>query len=240
MMARKADIKILAVIAARGGSKGIPGKNIKKLIGKPLIAYTIQAAQNSRHRSRMDLICSTDDEKIARTARRYGCDVPFMRPKKLATDKAASADVVMHALHEMEERNGVTYSHILLLQPTSPLRTAWHIDEAVRIMTRKDADAVVSVAPVGQSPYIMRTVTAEGYLMPLLKAGTFARRQDMPDVYLINGAIYLVRRGFFVKTRQFSGKRACPYVMDSSSSIDIDTLEDWNMAERLLKKRVSS
>jgi CMP-N,N'-diacetyllegionaminic acid synthase len=212
--------KVLAVIPARGGSKGLPGKNILPVGGQPLIGYSIGAAKASAAVDRV--IVSSDDDAIIAAARACGCDVPFRRPDELATDTAASIDVVLHALDQVPG-----YDYVVLLQPTSPLRTAADIDAACERLAESGALACVSVSPVEQSPYWMYQISDAGDLRPVLDlpAGV-SRRQDLPPVYTLNGAIYVANVSWLRRNRTFLTAETVPYVMPTERSLDIDTYAD--------------
>lgn len=226
-------MKILGLIPARGGSKGIPGKNIKNIAGKPLIAWTIESALKSKTCSR--LIVTTDDEKIARVAREWGADVPFIRPKILATDTSTSISVVEHALKWLEENEQKFPEYIMLLQPTSPLRTRDDICNCVDIARTKKAIAVVSVCEANPHPYIVKKISETGTLenfIPMEKV--YDRRQDMPPAYALNGALYLNRCDSLLSTHSFTPDGTLPYIMPKERSIDIDSPLDFQIAEFLL------
>jgi N-acylneuraminate cytidylyltransferase len=221
--------KILAIIPARGGSKGIPKKNIKRLHGKPLIYYTIEVARTIFNN--LDICVSTDDDEIIQVEENCGLKVPFKRPLELATDTATSNDVLLHAL-EFYESKKIFYDVIVLLQPTSPLRTAQHVKEAMSLY-HNDIDMVVSVKE-SHVPAVLCQESEEGYIELLFNKHT-TRRQDIPNYYEYNGAIYVIN----VKSLKNKGMSAfdkkIKYVMPSNKSIDIDNHEDWNIAEYLLK-----
>ena len=211
---------ILAVIPARGGSKGIPGKNIKDLYGQPLISYTIQAALDCKKIDRV--VVSTDSEKIAGVAKKYGADVPFLRPAALAID------AVIDVLERLQE----TYEYVVLLQPTSPLRTAEDIEKAIdkAIASGKD---VASVSLVKEHPVLMREIGADGVLVPLLSGGSTIRRQDMKEIYRVNGAVYVNRVADLTKDTSFNDNPV-GYVMPVERSIDIDEESDFLLAEHFM------
>ncbi len=230
----------LVVITARGGSKGIPHKNIVKLAGRPLVEYSIRAARGSRYFRDFDLMCSTEDAKIARVARACGCAVPFLRPKKLAGDRTKSMDVILHDLKKMEILEGKRYDYVILLQPTSPLRTAKHLDEAITLALKhkNKCDAVASVVEPRHLPYQLRQIGPKGYLKHYLKAAAqYTRRQDNAGVLALNGAIYITRRDVILKQKSFYGTRCLPYIMGPEASVDIDTPADLAYAEFLLSRR---
>jgi len=214
-------LSVLALVPARGGSKGIPGKNIIPLGGKPLIAWTIEAATAVDAIDR--LIVSTDDEAIARVAQDYQCEVPFMRPAELAADDTAGIDVVLHALDELDH-----FDIIVLLQPTSPFRTAAHIDGAMRLLMEQRAPSVVSVAQSAKPPEWLYYTDDNGRLEPMLKGREdLSRRQDSKPVFYLNGAIYVARTEWLREQGGFVGDDTVAYVMPAESSIDID--EPWDL-----------
>ena len=227
-------MRLLYLIPARGGSKGIPHKNIKQLSGKPLIAYSIDVARQLTDDSH---ICvSTDDDEIIQVVTSYGLTVPFKRPDSLATDSAGTYEVILHAIDFYENR-GVHYDAVVLLQPTSPLRTARQVTEAIGLYDTS-VDAVVSVCESPQNPYYnLFEENREGYLCISKGDGTFRRRQDTPPVWMFNGAVYVfnvesLRKGYFD-----SFKRIRKYVMPSDMSVDLDTLTDWMYLEAVMNKR---
>lgn len=224
-------MKPLVVIPARGGSKGLPGKNIKPLNGKPLILYTVEAA---REVFPDEIICvSSDDEKIKQVVESSGLHVPFTRPAHLATDQAGTHEVLLHAI-EHYEQNGYYPDTLILLQPTSPLRNAIHIKEALAEYDER-CDMVISVNETKANPYYtLREETKDGWLVKS-KEGNFTRRQDCPQVYEVNGAIYIA---CVEKTKQKSFRdfeRVKKYVMDAHMSLDIDTPLDWHIVSCALE-----
>jgi len=230
--------RILAVITARGGSKGIPQKNIRALLDKPLIAYSIQAALQSRTLTK--IIVSTDDETIADVSKQYGADVPFLRPKHLASDTATSLSVLQHAVRYLEEKENFPANIIVCLQPTSPLRSAEDIDQAVTLCLSSGADSVVSLCQVEHHPYWMKKVVA-GSVYPLMEIDDekYPRRQDLPPVYQLNGAIYVTRRKVLLEEERLLGKHTLAYIMPQERSIDIDTPLDLKLAELIMKGEVA-
>ena len=230
-------MKALFLIPARGGSKGIPHKNRKLLAGKPLIGYTIDAARAVAP-SDADICVSTDEDEIIRVVEGYGLTVPFKRPDELAQDGSGTYEVILHALNYFEAQ-GIIYDVVVLLQPTSPLRTGVHIREAMELYT-PDCDMVVSVAEAKSNPYyVMFQEDSEGYLQHLLK-GTFIRRQDCPAVYEYNGAVYVMNVASLRAKHLSDFTRNRKYVMPASISIDLDTLDDWKYAEFLFSEKSSS
>jgi CMP-N-acetylneuraminic acid synthetase len=232
-------VKALGVVTARGGSKGIPGKNLKPLAGKPLLAYTIEAAHHAGVLDR--LILSTDDDAIASYGRSLGCDVPFIRPASLALDETIHLDVMTHAVEWMRDRARYDPDLVMILQPTSPLRSADDIRRSVELIASTGADSVVSVSEVPPHYNPMRTlrVGADG-LATLFVTGDAVRRrinrrQDMPAAWTMNGAIYLFRTPvLFAAEPSLYGDRTAAYVMPAERGISIDDLEDWASAERAL------
>lgn len=219
----------LVVIPARGGSKGVPGKNIKLLNGKPLIHYTIEAARKVF--SDDEIIVSTDSEKIKAVAEETGLNVPFLRPAQLATDHSTSQEVLLHALEHFTKEHG-TPENVILLQPTSPFRTATHIKEALACKT-DEIEMIVSVFETKANPYfVLREEDKNGWLFPS-KKGNFTRRQDAPKVYELNGAIYIIDPAALKNKAIAEFTNVQKYVMDEQSSHDIDTLLDWKIAEVL-------
>lgn len=233
--------KVLGIITARGGSKGIPGKNIKPLIGKPLIAYTIEAAQQANVFDR--LIVSTDDEHIAAVARQYGCDVPFIRPQELAQDRTPHLPVLQHAVTWLKDNENYLPEYVMTLQPTSPLRQSFHIKEAVELIVKTGADSVLSVAPIHEHfvPHKSMVIGKDGMLMlfsgdPVRKRTN--RRQDLSAAYWSVGAIYLFKTNlmFDAADPNCYGDRVAPYIMENKYIVDIDEPEDWEVAERAMAK----
>lgn len=218
---------VLAIIPARGGSKGVPRKNIRTLAGKPLIAWTIEEAKKSRYVDR--LILSSDDPEIIRVAGAWGCEAPFVRPPELARDDTPGIDPVLHALRELPG-----YDYVVLLQPTSPLRAVEDIDGALELCLAKNARACVSVTEPDKSPYWMFSRDNDGRLRPLIDTGEIAgRRQDLPKVYVINGAVYVAESGWLAESRSFLAKETVGYEMPKERSADIDTEQDLLCVEAL-------
>lgn len=227
---------LLALIPARGGSKGIPGKNIRPLADKPLIAWTIEQARRCSWIDRV--IVSTDDAAIAETALRWDAEVPFLRPAELAADHAKVVEVILHALDWCRQR-GQSYELVLLLQPTSPLRETTDIQAALQRLEDCQADAVVSVCPCEHSPLWTHTLGPDGRMKEFLDFKALDNRQALPTYYRLNGAIYLARTEYFRQHRGFYGDRTYAYIMPSERSIDIDSLLDFQMAEFLIHRHCS-
>jgi CMP-N-acetylneuraminic acid synthetase len=233
---------VLGVIPARGGSKSVPRKNIALLHGKPLLAYTIQAAQASRHLTHF--LVSSDDAEIIEVARKWGAEVPFVRPAELATDQAPTLPVVQHAIREMETLHGLKYAFVVLLQPTTPLRLASDIDAALEKLIATQADSVVSVVDVGAiHPARMRAIVDDQLVdLPWVEGSPYRekkemqRRQELPAVYIRNGAIYAVRRDLIMLQNSMIGPVCRPYIMPDERSVNIDSPLDFHMAELMLAR----
>ncbi len=221
--------KILAIIPARGGSKGIPRKNIKLLAGKPLIAWTIEEAKKSKYIDR--LILSSEDEEIIQVAKQWGCEVPFKRPIDLAMDDTPGIEPVIHAINTLKEK----YDYVCLLQPTSPLRTVKEIDGCIEKCFFSKKSSCVSVTEVDKHPYWMYEMDGFNFLKPLFEDKLVARRQDLPKMFSLNGAVYIATRNQLLEKNTFISKETIGFVMDKKSSIDIDDNLDYVFAERLKK-----
>lgn len=231
---------VLGVVTARAGSKGIPGKNTRLLAGKPLIAHTIDAARQSGAFDR--LILSSDDEAAAAIAVQHGCEVPFMRPPALAADETPHLPVMQHAVAWLRDHDGYTPDWVMILLPTSPLRQPVHITEAIALAVRSGADSVVSVDELPPHFHPMRAVTidADGWARLFLGGAPVkrrpGRRQDMPPVWIFNGAIYLFRTSVLFDRVEPSlyGDRVAAYPMAHPYGLNIDEPGDWEIAERAL------
>lgn len=225
-------MKPLVVIPARGGSKGVPRKNIKLLGGKPLIQYTIEAARGVFEDS---LICvSTDDIEIKEVVESAGLQVPFLRPDHLASDTAGTYEVLLHAISFFESQ-GYSPDTLVLLQPTSPFRTATHIKEALRLHNF-ECEMLVSVKETKSNPYyVLREENEDGWLVKS-KEGNFTRRQDCPKVYELNGAIFIMNVSALKSQAPHMFTKVRKYEMDEMSSHDIDSELDWRVAEGLISQ----
>lgn len=229
-------MKFLAIIAARGGSKGLKGKNIKKLCGKPLISYTIDAAKKSKYISR--IVVSTDDYNIAKISKEFGADIPCMRPDELATDNASPIDAVLHLVNYLKEVENYNPEFIVLLQPTSPLRNFKHIDEAIEKLLETKMDAIVSVCESEVNPY-WSNVFNEDKLQYFIEEGKkITRRQDLPKIYRMNGAIYGIKTDVFIKEKTFEPESLTGYIMSNKDSVDIDEALDFKFAEIIMKEEL--
>lgn len=226
---------ILAVIPARGGSKGVPRKNIRDFAGRPLIAHTIVAARAMKCAARV--VVSTDDAEIADVARAHGAEVPFLRPAELAADETPTLPVLRDLLMRLA---GEPYAPhlVVLLQPTSPLRTARHIDDALDQYDASGADSLISVCPVSQHPALMKTIDAAGRVAPFLPGSPrAARRQDLPAVYRPNGAIYITRPDLILDENRLLGDDTLAFMMTEAESVDLDSELDFVIAELILRER---
>jgi len=231
-------LDLLFLIPARGGSKGIPKKNIAEVGGRPLIAWSIEAGLGTRHRGRV--IVSTDSAEIADVARGCSAEVPFMRPAELANDDATSLDMALHSLQWLEKNGHYRPAYLVLLQPTSPLREPGDIDAAIEIAMVKDADAVVSVSPASSHPYWTKTLASDGQLqdfMPPPKPSM--RRQELPEVFALNGAIFLIRPEVLIAKKTWYPEGTYGYVMPPERALDIDTPWDLRLADLVMRDRMS-
>lgn len=220
----------LAVIPARGGSKRLPRKNLLDLAGKPLIAWTIEAAKHSKYIDHF--VVSTDDQEITSVSKKYGAEV-LTRPSELATDTASSVDVVLHAI----EKQNKHYDYVVLLQPTSPLRTDQHIDEAIELIFEKNADAIISVCETDHSPLWANTLPEDGRMDNFIREDVKGKRsQDLPKFFQLNGAIYVSNTAVFEQTNGFIVNQSYAYVMSRKDSIDIDTYLDFEFVNLLMNK----
>lgn len=225
--------KIVAIIPARAESKGLPGKNIKSLLGKPMIAYTIEAALKSKLFSRV--IVSTDKEEYADIARKHGAEVPFLRPEHLAGDDSHIKDTIIHLLDWLEE-SGDEIDSFMLLQPTSPLRTEEDVKDAVEMYNAKDAKSVVSVCEAEHNPAWMNSLGEDLSLDGFVSAVNDNPRQKLQKYYRLNGAIYLSNVQHYKKHQSFYSKEAFASVMPAERSVDVDSELDFQWAEFLLNK----
>lgn len=224
-------LKVLAIIPARGGSKGVQHKNIRHVAGKPLIAWTIEEAKKSRFIDRV--IVSTDDPSIADVALQWGAEVPFLRPAEFARDDSPGIAPVLHAIETLQQQ----YDLVVLLQPTSPLRTVEDIDGCIGHLQEYRAKSCVSVVEPDKSPYWMYRFTAEKRLEPLFETA-FDRRQDLPETYALNGAVYVAECGWLMKTKSFMSKETSGYIMPKERSLDIDSELDIKICNYLKSEAV--
>lgn len=221
--------KIIAIIPARGGSKGVVEKNIRVVAKKPLLAWTIEAAKHSLYIDH--LILSSDDDDIISIAQQYGCDVPFRRPTDLSTDEAQTIDVVLHALDYLKDK----YDYVVLLQPTSPLRSTEDIDSCIKLCIGENVGSVVSMSMVEKSPYWMYWVDAKNKIKPVVAIEDRpSRRQDAGNACQLNGAVYVTSVNKIKNERVFITKDARAYIMPEERSLDIDTMRDFELLEKIV------
>jgi len=233
--------QILGIVPARGGSKGIPRKNIRVFVGYPLIAYSIAAGLQSKHVTR--LIVTTDDPEIATIARSFGAEIPFMRPVELAQDDTLDLPVFQHALSWLKEKEGYLPDAVVHLRPTSPVRPVDLVDKSVELLLQNpQVDSVRGVVPAGQNPFKMWRITPEGKMNPLLQVEGIdepynAPRQSLPKVYWHTGIIDVIRPSVILEKNSMSGDEILPVHVDPAFSVDIDTPQDWAECEGLIRKR---
>ncbi|SDT85631.1 acylneuraminate cytidylyltransferase family protein [Desulfobacula phenolica] len=221
--------KVLAIIPARGGSKGVPRKNIKLAGGKPLIAWIIEAAKKSAYIDR--LVLSSDDAEIISVAREYGCEVPFVRPADFARDNSTASDVILNALDEIPG-----YDYVMLLQPTSPLTLTKDIDGCIEFCINTNAKSTVSVTKPGKSPYWMFNMVEGNKLKPVLGEKYLNRqRQELPDVYMPTGAVYISETQWFLKKKSFYSDSTYGYIIPRDRSLDIDSKLDFKLFEMIIQ-----
>jgi len=226
--------RILALIPARGGSKRLPRKNALPFVGKPLIAWTIKAAKESNYVD--NVVVSTDDYELAEIAKKYNASVPFIRPAELATDEASTHSVILHALEKLDDT--AQFDLVLILQPSSPLRTAKHIDGSIEYYFRKEAKAVLSVCECDHNPLWVNTLPDNMSLDVFIKPEIIGiRSQDLPKYYKLNGAIYLFDIKQYIHSKgNMYGPNSFAYEMEGNSSIDIDTKIDFQLASLILQE----
>jgi CMP-N-acetylneuraminic acid synthetase len=229
-------MKVLGLVLARGGSKGIPRKNIKPLCGKPLLQYTAEAALAAQRLNR--LVLSTEDKEVADIGRACGLDVPFFRPAELAEDSTPTLPVVQHALLWLE-CHGEHFDAVCLLQPTNPLRRAEDIDGCIELLEQLDADAVVTVLPVPAeyNPHWVYFRHEDGRLqLSTGEANPIPRRQDLPSAFHRDGSVYVTRRRVIVENSSLYGDRLVGYLVDPKRSVNIDDVKDWERAVTIISQ----
>lgn len=230
-------MKVLGIIPARGGSKGVPRKNIKLLDGRPLLAYTAESALKSKFLSKV--ILTTEDAEIAAVGRSLGLEVPFLRPKELALDTSPTLPVVFHAIDYLEN-NGEKFDAICLLQPTNPLRQAEDIDNCIELLEKSDGDSVISILPVPHE-YNPKWVYWQNEMGEMVlttgESEPIPRRQDLPPAFHREGSVYVTKIDALRKYGNLYGKKVLGYEINQQNSVNIDTLEDWNLAEKLVATR---
>lgn len=230
--------RIISIIPARGGSKGVPRKNIKQLLGKPLIAWTIEVAKSSKYIDRV--VVSTDDEEIAEKSKKYGAEVPFLRPNELATDDAKTIDVILHALNWLKTREDY-YDFLVLLEPTSPLRDVEDIDKCIEMLIgTPKAEAIVGIAKLESThPEFNVVINDEGFIRKPDGATNFEvlRRQDLEDIYFFEGSVYISKVEALKQKRTFYHKSTLCYVVPKYKSLEVDELCDFICIEALMKAK---
>lgn len=224
---------MLAIIPARGGSKGLPGKNTKELCGKPLIAYTIEEALKSDKIDRV--IVSTDSGDIANIAIQYGADVPFLRPDELSGDHAKAIDNYLYTIERISAEENRAINEFIVLQPTSPLRKVEHIDAAIKCFYQNNANSVVSVKKAEHPPAWYKIIDQNGILDDYIYEKNDLNRQEYPQTYLPNGAIFIFKYDVLKQKKTYYTDKSYPYLMDEKSSIDIDTIYDFLLAKTIIE-----
>lgn len=228
-------IEVLAVIPARGGSKGLPRKNIKDLNGKPLISYTIEEAKKSKYINKV--VVSTEDEEIAEVSRNFGAEVPYLRPEELAKDNSLTVDCVIHMINWLKENENYIPEYVCVLQCTSPLRTFDDIDGTVEKMISTGMDGAVSVCEAEVNPYWTNIFNGDELVYFLEEGRKISRRQDLPPVYRMNGAIYIAKTQALIEYKTLEPNKITGYIMDADKSVDIDDIKDFMLAEVLIKRK---
>ena len=232
-------MNVLFVITARGGSKGVPRKNIRMLGDKPLIAYKIIAAKKCQFEKR--IIVSTDDKEIAEISRKYGAEVPFIRPNELATDTASSADVLQHAMNWIKLNSQETYDCVCVLEPSSPFASYRDLDKALQLIEQIGADTLVSVKEVEVTKNFIHSLDKDGKLSEFyfaIKDLPSVRRQEQKKEYTMNGCMYIAKWDYFMKNKLFYSVNSIPYIMSQESSIEIDTYLDYEIACRVIESKL--
>ncbi len=227
--------KIIALIPARGGSKGLPRKNIALLSGKPLIVWTIEEAKKSKYIDK--LYVSTDDKEIAGIVQSFGAEIPFIRPRSLSGDEVRCIDVVLHCIDFMENRNE-SYDILVLLQPTSPLRITKDIDDAILFLVEKKAGAIISVSECEHPPQKANVLPADGSMENFIKETNLNKnRQELDTYYRENGSVYVANLDYIKKQKSFYGKKSFAFITLVEHSVDVDSKLDLGFCEYLLRKR---
>ncbi len=230
-------MNVLFVITARGGSKGVPRKNIRKIGELPLIAYKIIAAKKCRYENR--IIVSTDDNEIAEISRKYGAEVPFIRPKELADDTASSMDVVMHTINWICENDTENYDYVCLLEPSSPFASHQDLNDALELIEKSGADTLLAMKEAEVSTRFIHSLDENGGLSEFyyaVKDQASVRRQDQKKEYTMNGCMYIAKWDYFMANKLFHSENSVPYVMPEEKSIEIDTMFDYEIACSMVEK----
>ena len=221
---------LIGLIPARGGSKGIKRKNIKEIFGKPLIAWTIKQALEAKTLDKV--IVSTDDDEIANISVDYGAEVPFIRPKKIALDESPGISNILHLLEEIPEAKKILY-----LQPTSPLREIEDILNIIELQNKHNAESCISLSKAPKHPSWMYKLESNKNIKPIFNNEKASRRQDLSEVYVINGALYLGNAEFYKREKKFINDETLGYIMPKERSIDIDDMDDWMLSEYKLRMK---
>ena len=224
-------MSLLAIIPARGGSKGIPRKNIKDFCGKPLIAWTIQEALESKYVDRV--IVSTDDKEIKNISLKFGAEVPFLRPKELSRDNSQGIDVMLHAINIFSN-----FERIVYLQPTSPFRTVIDIDSAYEFALDKDADSLVPIVKSDKNVHWFLSRDSDSKVKRIMNSGFSSNRQNLPDAFLLCGSIFLYKTEWLSSNRKLMSKNSYGFEIPSERAYEIDTTQDWDFAEYLMSKKM--
>ena len=225
---------MLAIIPARGGSKGLTRKNIRSLGGKPLILWTIEEAKNSK--SLNHIVLSTDDEEIAQICKHTGIDIPFMRPSELAQDDSLAIDNYIYTVDRLNEEFNYNYNEFVVLLPTTPLRKSFDIEGAISVFNEKDSDSVISVTCLHfPADWIFR-LSKDGTMNSLIKENLIMNRQDHERYFIPNGGVYVLRNELLKKNRSYFSQKTYPFKMPYERSVDIDTEFDFKLAEYLISK----
>lgn len=227
--------KILAIIPARGGSKGVPRKNIKVLNGKPLIAYTIEAAKKSKYIDRV--VVSTEDDEIAKISEKLGAEVPYLRPNELAKDDSSTVDCIIHMVNWLKKNQGYVTDYVCVLQCTSPLRGYKDIDGTICKLLETNMDGAVSICEAEINPYWTNIFDGNSIKYFIKEGKNIKRRQDLPLVYRINGAVYIIKTSELIANKTLEPESMTAFVMKNDDSIDIDTINDFIMAELIIKSK---
>lgn len=227
---------ILALIPARGGSKKLPRKNIRPLLGKPLIVWTIEQALSSKYLDRV--IVSTDDKEIANVALKYGIEIPFIRPDELATDNALAIDNYIYTIDRLNKEENANINEFVALNPTTPLRSPRDIDDAIKLFFQKNADSVISICESPQPPLWAKKINNSGKILNYFNSDVDnVNRQDLEQAYLPNGAIYVLKFSLLKNKYSFYSEKTYGYIMPAERSLDIDSSMDFEFAEFLMRKK---
>ena len=230
--------RILAIIPARGGSKGLPGKNIRELCGKPLIAWSIEHAQKSKYVD--EIFISTDSREIADVAEKYGAPCPELRPAELARDTAPSSEFIVYTLNKMKNENK-PFDYFILLEPTSPLRDVEDVDKSIEMLIdNHEGESCVGVAMSGTiHPAFMVVKSENGFLKTLMPDDSTLRRQDLPDVYFFEGSVYVSNVEAYLQKRNFYHDKTIPYVVPEWKSHEVDDFVDFTIIEAIMKLKLN-